>query len=179
LWYGNESFNIPQVFTFSAIWTLPWYQSAHGWKRLALGGWQYSDITTIQSGFALTPGLSTSNPGLAIVPDRVSSSITGPQTAQEWFNTAAFAAPAVGYFGNAAPGSIQGPGVIGFDMALHKDFHVREWGTFQFRAEAFYIFNHTNFNGSGVSTGLGSGNFGQATSALDPRIFEFALRFQF
>jgi hypothetical protein len=179
LWYGNESFDVPQVFTVSAIWNLPWYQNASGWRGLALGGWQYSDITTLQSGFALTPGLSTSNPGLAIVPNRVSASQGGPKTAQEWFNTEAFAAPPVGYFGNAAPGSIQGPGVVDFDMALYKDFHIREWGTVEFRAEAFNIFNHTNFNGSGISTGLGAGNFGQATTALDPRIMEFALRFQF
>jgi hypothetical protein len=179
LWYGTESFNAPQVFTVSAIWGLPWYRNASGWKGLALGGWQYSDITTLQSGFALNPGLSTSTPGLATVSDRVATSETGPKTAQEWFNTAAFAAPPAGYFGNAAPGSIQGPGVVDFDMALYKDFRIRERASVEFRAEAFNILNHTNFNGSGISTNFGAGNFGQATTALDPRIFEFALRFQF
>ena len=96
---------------------------------------------------------------------------------QDWFNTAAFAAPAAGYFGNAAPGSIQGPGTVDFDMAFYKDFRIRERHTIEFRAELFNIFNHTNF--SGVSTSFGTGNFGQITSALDPRIAEFALRYQF
>lgn len=176
--YGTESFNAPQVLSISTIWGLPWYRNAQGLKGLAFSGWQYSDITTIQSGFALTPGLSVSNPGIASRPDRIAgSSVTGPKTVGEWFNTSAFVQAPYGYFGNAAPGSIPGPGVIDFDMAFYKDFHIREALTLQFRGEAFNIFNHTNF--SGVSTGLGSGNFGQVTSALDPRKLEFALRMQF
>jgi hypothetical protein len=143
-----------------------------------LKGWEFADITTVQSGFALTPGLATSNPGLATLPDRLAgSSITGPKTAAQWFNTAAFSNPAPGYFGDAALGSITGPGVVNFDMAFYKDFHVKERHLFQFRAELFNIFNHTNF--SGVQTAYGAGNFGQITSALDPRIAEFALRYEF
>jgi hypothetical protein len=175
--YGNEAFNVPQVLTISTIWTLPWYQNAHGFKGVALGGWQYSDITSIQSGFSMSPGLSVPLQGLASRPNVAASTIGGPKTVQEWFNTAAFSAPAAGFFGNAAPGSITGPGVIDFDMALYKDFHVTERDTLEFRAEAFNIFNHTNF--SGVQTALGTGNYGQVTSALDPRIMEFVLRFQF
>jgi hypothetical protein len=101
----------------------------------------------------------------------------GPQTAQEWFNTAAFAAPAYGHFGNAANGSLYGPGMWDVDMSIYKDFRVTERDKFEFRAEAFNMFNHTNFNG--VQTNFGAGNFGQVTSARDPRIFEFALRFEF
>jgi len=175
--YGNEAFNVPQVLTISTIWGLPWYQNAHGFKGAALGGWQYSDITSIQSGFSMSPGLSIPLQGLASRPNLAASTIGGPKTVQEWFNTAAFSAPAAGFFGNAAPGSITGPGVIDFDMALYKDFRVTEKATVEFRAEAFNIFNHTNF--SGVQTAFGTGNYGQVTSALDPRIMEFALRFQF
>ena len=62
-------------------------------------------------------------------------------------------------------------------MALYKNFHIKERAYLEFRAEAFNIFNHTNF--SGVSTTLGASNFGHVTSALDPRILELALRFNF
>jgi hypothetical protein len=103
--------------------------------------------------------------------------IGGPRSLNEWFNTAALAGPPFGFYGNAAPGIIQGPGVASFDMALYKDFRIKERHTVEFRAEFFNIFNHTNFNG--VSTGFGSANFGQVVSALDPRIMEFALRYQF
>ena len=75
------------------------------------------------------------------------------------------------------PGVITGPGVANFDMGLYKDFRFNERAKIQFRSEFFNIFNHTNF--SGLSTSLGSGNFGQLTSALDPRIVEFSLRLQY
>jgi hypothetical protein len=69
--------------------------------------------------------------------------------------------------------------MVDLDTAVYKDWPIghREGSTLEFRAEAFNIMNHTNF--SSLSTGLGSGNFGQVTSALDPRIFEFALRYNF
>jgi hypothetical protein len=176
--YGSSNVNAPQVFGLSAIWNLPWFQNAHGVKGLVLGGWRYSDITSIQSGFSDNPGLSIANQGLATRPNLVSGvGISGPDTVAEWFNTSAFAAPAAGFFGNAANGSIAGPGLVGFDMAAYKDFHIRERHTIEFRAEFFNIFNHVNFNG--LSTTFGAGNFGQLTSAADPRIMEFALRYQF
>jgi hypothetical protein len=175
--YGTTNLNVPQILTASLIWNLPWYKNAHGFAGAALGGWQYSDITTIQSGFALDPGLSVANQGLATRPDRVASNINGMKTFSEWFNTAAFAAPPAGYFGNAAPGSIVGPGTVNFDMALAKDFHLGEHAVMNFRSEFFNIFNHTNFNG--IQNTFGTGNFGQVTSAADPRIVEFALRLQF
>ena len=176
--YGSSNVNTPQILSFSYIWNLPWYRHVRGLKGTALGGWKYSGVTTIQSGFSLDPGLSIAFQGLATRSDRVSGqSIQGPKTVAEWFNTAAFEAPQPGYFGNAGPGTILGPGVVNFDMAFYKDFRIKERHTIEFRAELFNIFNIANF--SGVSTAFGSGNYGQVTSALDPRIAEFALRYQF
>jgi hypothetical protein len=176
--YGSSLINVPQAFGMSLIWSLPWYRHAGGLKELALGGWQVSDITTIQSGFSHDPGLSISNPGLAIRPDKVpGTSIGGPKTVNEWFNTSAFAAPAYGYFGNAGPGSILGPGTVNLDLALYKDFRLGERLTSQLRGNFYNAFNHTNFNS--ISTNVGSGAYGQVTGAADPRIIELALRFQF
>ncbi len=176
--YGNSAVNVPQSLSFGYIWNLPWYQNAHGWQKQVLGGWRYSGLATIEDGFSQNPGLSISKPGLANRPNTVSGvSVVGPKTVHEWFNTAAFAAPAVGYFGSAAPGDIYGPGMKDFDMAIYKDFNFLEHHKIEFRAEAFNVFNFTNFNG--VSTSFGSGTYGTITSARDPRIFEFALRYQF
>jgi hypothetical protein len=175
--YGSTNLNVPQILTLSGIWTLPWYHNAGGVKGFALGGWQYSDITTVQTGFSTDPALSIPFQGLATRPDITGSPITGPKTAQEWFNKAAFQAPPAGYFGNAAPGSIMGPGTIDFDMAFYKDFHIKERQTVEFRGELFNIFNHTNLNA--FSSTFGAGDYGQVTSARDPRIVEFALRYQF
>ncbi len=176
--YGNSSVDIRHVFSLSYIWNIPFMQNATGFKRTLLGGWRYSGITSIQSGIALNPGLSVTNQGLATRPDVVSGQkLSYPKTVDQWFNTAAFAAPAYGFFGNAGQGILRGPGLVNFDMAFYKDFHITERQTVEFRGELFNIFNHTNF--SGVNTSFGSSQFGKVTSALDPRIVEFALRYHF
>jgi hypothetical protein len=176
--YGNSSVDIRHLFSLSYIWNIPFMQNATGFKKALLGGWRYSGITTVQSGIALNPGLSVTNQGLATRPNVVSGqSLTYPKTVNEWFNPAAFAAPAYGFFGNAGQGILRGPGLVNFDMAGYKDFHITERQTIEFRGELFNIFNHTNF--SGVNTTFGSAQFGKVTSALDPRIVEFALRYHF
>jgi hypothetical protein len=175
--YGNSALNVSQILSVSAIWALPWFRTATGWRRSLLGGWQSSFITTVQSGFSLEPALTTPTRGLATRPDRIASSVAGPKTVQQWFNTAAFAAPAAGYFGNAAPGSITGPGAMNLDMAFYKDFRLTEHHKLQFRAELFNILNHTNF--SSVQTSLGANNFGRVTAARDPRVAEGVLRYEF
>jgi hypothetical protein len=175
---GPDTSTPYQIFSASVVWSTPWFSHGGGLKEWVLGNWQYSDVTTFQSGFPTTIGLSTATPGLATRPNLVAGqSIGGPKTVAEWFNTNAFAAPAAGYFGNAGTGSIKGPGLVDFDMAFYKIFKITERQKVQFRSELFNTFNHTNFNG--ISTGFGSGNFGQITSARDPRIAEFALRYEF
>jgi hypothetical protein len=173
---GTGNANVDQKLNLSYIWNLP-NPHARGIEGAALDGWKYSGLASFMSGFALDPGLSIPNQGLATRPNRISSDISGPKTVNKWFNTGAFAAPAWGYFGNAANGSITGPGFINFDMALYKDFRIKERCKFELRGEVFNTFNHTNFNG--VSTSFGSGNFGQVDSASSPRVAEFALRFEF
>jgi len=177
-YYGPTGNYVPQVLTFSLIWTIPYLQNAKGVEGTALGGWKYSTVGTVQSGFLQTPGMSAALAGLAGRPDVVAGQKTpGPKSVADWFNTAAYYQPAPGYFGNAGTGSILGPGTVNFDMAFYKVFKIKENFAFEFRAELFNIFNHANFNG--ISTGYGSGNFGAITSAADPRIAEFALRLRF
>ena len=174
--YGNSPLDLRSLASFSYIYNIPWMQHATGWHHAVLGGWKYSGIISAQSGFALSPGLSVSNQGLATRPN-ISGAITYPGTVANWFSTSSFSAPAAGYFGNAGVGIIRGPGLVNFDMGFYKDFNFTEHQKLEFRGELFNIFNHTNFNG--VSTTYGSGNFGQLTSALDPRIIEFSLRYHF
>jgi hypothetical protein len=92
----------------------------------------------------------------------------------EWFDTSSFAAPAYGFFGNASNGTIRGPAYTSFNVAMYKTFPVKERFSVQFRAEAFNVANHPNFNN--VSTGLGAGNYGQVTAAGDPRNLELAIK---
>ena len=176
--YGNSDSNVADLLAISHIWNLPFFSGGGGISHAVLGGWSYTGSTTFQTGFSQDPYLSVSEQGLATRPNFVpNQSIHGPKTVNEWFNTAAFSQPAPGFFGNSKNGSIPGPGLIDFDMGLYKDFKLGDLNTIEFRSEAFNIFNHTNFNA--VNTTYGSGQFGQLTGAADPRILEFALRYQF
>jgi hypothetical protein len=164
-------------FSATAIYNLPGAQMK-GLRGLAIGGWKLSDITTLRSGTAVSPGLSISRQGVAVRPDLVAGAgISGPKTQAKWFNTGAFQAPLAGFYGNAGTGIITGPGLVVFDMALYKEFHITEANYLEFRSEAFNVFNHTNF--TTISSNFGASTFGNATAAADPRILEFALRYHF
>jgi hypothetical protein len=53
----------------------------------------------------------------------------------------------------------------------------------QFRAEFFNVWNHTQYQGDtangGIGTNVGAGNFGQLTSAYDPRTLQLGLKLIF
>jgi hypothetical protein len=177
--YGSvDGLDFRHSASVTAIYSLPWLLHAPFAERFLLAGWKVSGISTLRSGTTLSPALSISNQGLAVRPDRVPGvSLAGPKTQKQFFNTAAFQAPAPGYFGNAGTGILRGPALLTLDNALYKEFHIREENFFEFRAEAFNILNHTNF--SGVNTTFGSSANGNVTSATDPRVLELALRYKF
>jgi hypothetical protein len=174
--YGPPGWDRTHIFTAGYVWEMPFFRGATNVVQKALGNWTLSGITVIQSGFALSPTLSTGTVGLASRPNVVGD-LSYPKRLDQWFNTQAFAPPAYGFFGNAGTGLIRGPGEHTWNTALFKDFRFTERIKLQFRAEAFNIWNHPNFDA--VSTGVGSGDYGQVTRAMEPRIMEFALRFSF
>ncbi len=174
--YGTPDWDRKHVFTTSIVYDLPFFKASNELLKQSLGGWSFAGLTVLESGFALSPGLSTSTNGEATRPDAI-----GPEQKvgrlSEWFNTANYQQAPYGFYGNASNGSIRGPAEFTGNTALYKTFPIKEKLDVQFRAEAFNVANHPNY--SSVSTGLGSGNFGAVTSALDPRILEFALRVNF
>lgn len=173
--YGDSNLDARQMGGVSYVWNIPGLRNSRA-ERTALSGWSFNGMTTFRTGLALDPGLSVADQGLATRPDLIAP-ITYKKTQTSWFSTSSFAAPAAGFFGNAGTGIIRGPGQLDFDVALFKDFALNEHHKIEFRAKAFNVFNHTNF--SAVTTTFGAGNFGQVTSALDPRIMELSLRYQF
>ena len=64
-----------------------------------------------------------------------------------------------------------------WDFATIKNVQLGAYLKFQLRGEYFNIFNHANF--SGVDSGLADGNFGQVTSAHEPRIIQVAGKLYF
>ena len=188
--YGPSQLDRRHVLTADYVYDLPFYKSQEGAVGHLLGGWEVSGIVSYFSGLPLTVGtFSGLDPaGLGFFgpsaagprPDMISNPNSGaPHSVAQWFNTAAFVDPTVSQTtpGNEPRGSVRGPGAGRWDFSAIKNIKATEKTNFQFRAEFFNIFNHTNFDG--IRTTLGSGTFGQVISARDPRIIQFGLKFYY
>jgi hypothetical protein len=145
--YGPSALNVAAQSSISGRYELPFLKS-----NRYLGGWQLNGIVTMLSGFPFTPqvGSNRSGDGDTRNPDRpnLNPNFTGPIVTgnpNQWFNPAAFVAPAFGTYGNLGRGTFRGPGLAALDMSLFKDFAVVERMHLQFRAEMFNVLNHANF----------------------------------
>jgi hypothetical protein len=80
-------------------------------------------------------------------------------------------------------GSLRGPGLVNVDTSFFKKFKISERLNMQFRAEAFNIFNHSNFAYPGqiVFSGTNYGSSaGTITNTATPsRQIQFALKLLF
>ncbi|MGH9406160.1 MAG: carboxypeptidase regulatory-like domain-containing protein [Terriglobia bacterium] len=174
--WAVSDYDRPQMLVFNYIYDLPFFRGERGVRGEALGGWELAGVTTYESGTPLTIGLTGSNHGLASRPN-VNGQRLVLGSIPEWFDTAIYSVPAPGFFGNSGRNVIRGPALGEWDISLYKQFAFSERAHLQLRIESFNAFNHTNL--SGVSTSLGSGSFGQVTSALSPRIFQLGARLMF
>jgi hypothetical protein len=136
-------------------------------SRLAndvLDGWELSGVTIVQSGVPFTVINSAGNTGISVTDNAGVSSGLGiaasypdvmrglpsPGNNARSFgplidNPSEFVAPRGLTFGDAGRNFLNNPRRTNFDMALLKHFKIRESGDLEFRAEAFNIFNHTQF----------------------------------
>jgi hypothetical protein len=157
--------------------------SENKFAKTLIGGWELSGIVTVTSGLPINPQLTGGQAGQGLPnatnrPDQVAA-VSYPKTVNEWFSTASFADPAMGAWGDAGHNSLRGPGRQNWNISLFKSFVLSEsrGSRFELRVETFNTWNHTEFNA--VSNGLGSSNFGQVTSAFDPRIFQLGGKIYF
>jgi hypothetical protein len=94
-----------------------------------------------------------------------------------------FSRPCLGCTGNLGRNSFVGPGNWNADMTLSKTFKLTERVSMKFDANAFNVFNRTNFIlatiGGGAHNKYTSGNFGQAAGTLNSRNMQFGLKFSF
>jgi len=102
------------------------------------------------------------------------------QTAPLLYNPNAFAVPTGLTFGNSGRNFLRNPRRTNFDMALFKRFPIKERLNFEFRAEAFNVFNHTQWQSSSgspaIDNDISSGTFMQPTSAHRARTLQLALK---
>ena len=185
---GLSNFDVRHRFSLSYSYALPFKKAEDGLAASLVNGWETFGIVTLQSGrpftVALLSEIDNSGTGRSILgfgandrPNLVGNPDLSNSTTDQWFNTAAFAFPAPGTFGNAGRNILEGPGFQNINMSILKNTRFNERVNLQFRAEAFNLFNHPNFNLP--DNFLGSPTFGRITSARDPRHIQFGLKLLF
>jgi len=190
-YYGPLGFDRRNIFVATYTYSLPFYRNQQGFSGQALGGWSFSGITRAQSGQRLTiSGTQTIGPGGSGFSRRASlgtgaiNDLSGcPAGKVCWFNPvttgagAAFVQEANTSAGTAPTGGILGPGYYAWDMSLRKSFRLPQEGmSLQFQADAFNVFNRTNWGNPGTSV---SGGLGVIGTANPPRQLQFGARFAF
>jgi hypothetical protein len=162
--------------------------------RSILQGWELSGITRASTGFPVTLSTSGDNSLQGSSPNGVNNryldvpDVTGapldinshPQNGLVYFNPAAFTVNALGTVGNASRRYFSGPGMFNTDLALLRNFQIRESKALQFRLETFNIFNTTQFFGpAAVNGNVDTALFGHVVNAAPPRLIQLALKFTF
>jgi hypothetical protein len=183
---ASSSFDIRHILNISYVYDLPFFKSP-GKLHTFFGGWQLSGITSFLTGAPFSPinggpyadNAGSGNPSsitagsyVDIVSNPTSNIPNVPNAAGGYgplvANPSAFVAPRGLTFGNAGRNSLRNPSYFNWNMALFKRFQVAEWGAFEFRAEAFNIFNHTEWGPLGGDAGSAAYNgFSSGTNSAN------------
>lgn len=179
--YGPCSYDAKHLFNLSAV-----YISKFGHGRVAsalLSHWNMAPLIRYQSGLPVNPVSGKDNSLTGLGNDRPNvisaNAYTGADHGKvyQFINPTLFAANPTGTFGNAGHYSLRAPAYFDIDLALSREFLLRERFTLHVRTEAFNLFNHPNF--SQPSANISSATFGQITSASDPRILQASIKLTF
>jgi len=194
--YGPSDFNIPQRFVASILYILPFGKGQHflnqgGVVNELVGGWQFSTITTLQSGGVLNTA-SWDSGGTNFVTNATRLNCNAgvdpvlPNNNQNgWLNPAAFSNTVAGTFGNCGRNILRGPWMGNQDVSIVKYFRLGEHKSLEFRTEMFNAPNHKLLSTPSASWGNGSSpnpssTFGYITSTVAPmRQIQFALKLSF
>jgi hypothetical protein len=178
--YGPTSYDRRHILVVTYSYRMPLFRhSSMRIARGALGGWEFSGITRAQSGQWFTAVGSAT--GITRRADYIGGVVALPsdqRNKDHWFNTAAFATESASALGTAGSGTILGPGLYLWDVSLRKEFHFKERGRIQFRADSFNVMNHVNFRSLQTTTSTTS-NFGSLTGSGPARNLQGGLRVDF
>ncbi|HEU5351915.1 MAG TPA: carboxypeptidase regulatory-like domain-containing protein [Terracidiphilus sp.] len=190
---GPSVFDRTNIVFVNYIYDVPLFRnSPNAVLKSLLGGWQITGISTFESGAPLnvTLGGNAGSNGVQNGTNRpdFTGKVTYPKQTLtngnlQWFSGSGFSAPALGAWGNLGHDALRGPGRDNWNLALHKVFRFTEHSQFEFKAEAFNVWNHTQFQGDvqngGIGTNYSGSNFGVITSAWDPRVLQLAGKISF
>jgi hypothetical protein len=202
---GLGDFDRRHRFVTSAVYELPLYAKAQGWRGTALGGWEVSGVLTLQSGLPFTPvdsaggsAYSLSSPNLATptfasgrncgnaathggVESRLAHCVDPAAYLPDAVMPLSTGAPgdATG-FGNAGRNCVIGPPQKNIDFTLGKMFRLTERQNLRFQGEFFNLFNHPSFANPSATDIESASSFSQITSVVGtPRLIQFSLKYLF
>ena len=206
LW-GPSEFDKRNVLTLNWLYTVPFWNTENTIQAKLLGGWQFSGSAQFQTGAPCSVGAGSSNDYAGVgetgnfncqtgvgqfwvqnAPISTPKKFAGPDgnpSSPKWFNTtsggqAIWTAPPAGTFNlqKNIRDNVYSPGIQMWNMAMIKTFRVYKSNEFQFRAEAYDVFNHADLGGAQYNPT--SAQFGEVTGKNDnSRQLQVGLRYQF
>jgi len=148
--YGNSDFDTRHLFTASFDYAFPKASWARGWSSYLVNGWELTSLWNFHTG----------NPsdevrlGLDLIGDPYKGVSHKFAAGVQWWNPAAFAAPAPGTIGNLSRNKFYGPGFADVDFSVFKNIPITERLKIQLRAEMYNLTNRINL--AQGSTAIGS-----------------------
>jgi outer membrane receptor protein involved in Fe transport len=186
--WGVSDFFAKHIGSFTWIWDLPSFQRSNPALRAVAGGWQVNGSVSLRSGTPINV-LSGADNALSGTTNQRAAQVGQPALPGDrsrgaqilaWFDRNAFAAPAIGTYGNVGRNALVGPNSATTNLAIFKSFRLpgREGLRLQFRSEFFNLFNSVNLSNPNATVSSGA-QMGRITSADSARVIQFALKFLF
>ena len=188
-----SSFDLRQNLVTSFRYEVPKLRGK-GLVNAAASGWALAGIARFTSGLPVTLLNNNDTSLLGTIPNGINNNgvdtpqwsgkslslHTDPRGGAAVFDASQLTLPALGTMGNARRRFFSGPGLENVDATLERRFFATESRALEVRAEAFNVFNHGQFFGAAAVEGnMASGSFGQAVSAMPPRLMQLAVRYRF
>ena len=172
--YGPSDFDTRHRISANVVYALPFKGNrlVEGWQLSGISQWQTGNPLNITTTSTFTGTANVLHPNL-LAP--VQYGITRPSNITvRWFNPATCTTVTPGCifqlpgdaFGNLARNAVRGPGFADTDISIEKNTTIYEAVKFQFRVDAFDIFNHPSFGNP--TTSANSNTFGIISSTRFP-----------
>jgi hypothetical protein len=179
---GNSDFDIRNTFSAALTYDLPAF-TRNAFTEAVSRGWSLDNILQAHSAppvdilDAAFTSLAHQNSSILIRPDVVPGQpfyLYGSQyPGGKALNPNSFTPPPISATtglplrqGDLGRNSLRAFGVTQWDLAVHREFPLRESLKLQFRAETFNILNHPNFAPYDTNFGISDPYFGQSTQML-------------
>jgi hypothetical protein len=190
---GLSAFDLRHNLVASFRYEFPKMKERARFHALATG-WAVAGIARMTSGLPVTLLNNNDTSLLGTIPNGINNNgvdtpmwsgnslsvNTDPRGGRAVFDASQFTLPALGTMGNARRRFFSGPGLENVDATLSRSLLVKDNRALEFRIEAFNLANHAQFFGAAAVEGnISSGSFGQAVSAMPPRLLQMALRYKF